>query len=149
MTQSTNWIPEILYEDSEDGLTSKIPFIQVPKNEEMPNLLFIFESRETGEFEPGLDGEEVPVSEIELYQYANMATLKERLSWMEYDNIRFALGLQPLKDAAIKGQAITSNIRVALNSDGTGNALQNDTGQNEDQAVSLTTGGFKPSPMED
>jgi hypothetical protein len=143
MMQSSNWIPEILYEDSDDGLTSKIPFIQVPENEEMPNILFIFESRETGEFEPGLDGEEVPVAEIELHQYASMATLKNKLSWMEYDNVRFALGLEPLKDAAIKGHTITSNIRVALNPDGSGNALANAKGENQAQQHDLTADGFK------
>jgi hypothetical protein len=110
----SNWVPEILYEEAEDGLTSKIPFIQVPDDEEMPSILFMFESRDTGDFEPGLDGEEVPVTELDLYQYANMSILKSKLSWAEYDNVRFALGLEPLKTAAIKGQKITSNIRVAV-----------------------------------
>ena len=111
----SRWIPEIMYEESEDGLTSKIPFIQVPTTEEMPGILFVFESRETGEFEPGPAGEEMPVTELDLHQYANMATLKEKLNWVEYDNVRNALGLEPLKTAAMKGQKITSNIRVAVN----------------------------------
>lgn len=111
----SRWIPEIMYEESEDGLTSKIPFIQVPETEEMPGILFVFESRETGEFEPGPVGEEMPVTELDLHQYANMATLKEKLNWVEYDNVRHALGLEPLKTAAMKGQKITSNIRVAVN----------------------------------
>lgn len=113
-TPTSNWIPEICYEEAEDGLTSKIPFIQVPEEEEMPKILFVFESRETGETEPGLTGEEVPVTEIDLHQYANMKTLKENLNWAEYDNVRFALGLESVKTAAIKGQKITSNIRVAI-----------------------------------
>ena len=119
----TEWIPEIMYEESEDGLTSKIPFIQVPVDEEMPALLFVFESRETGEIEPGPDGEELPVTELDLYQYANMATLKQNMSAVEYDNVRFALGLESLKVAAIKGREITSNVRVALGPDDIGNAL--------------------------
>lgn len=110
----SSWIPEILYEESENGLTSKIPFIQVPDNEVMPSILFMFESRDTGDFEPGCEGEEVPVTELDLYQYANMNTLKERLTWVEYDNVRFALGLEPLKTAVIKGRKITSNVRVAV-----------------------------------
>ena len=114
----SRWIPEIMYEESEDGLTSKIPFIQVPETEEMPRILFVFESRETGEFEPGPDGEEMPVTELDLHQYANMAALKEKLNWVEYDNVRYALGLEPLKTAAMKGQKITSNIRVAVNDQG-------------------------------
>lgn len=110
----SNWIPEILYEENEDGISSHIPFIQVPDDEEMPAMLFVFESKDTGEFEPGLEGEEVPVIELDLYQYANMNTLKQRMAPIEYDNLRFALGLESLKTAAIKGQKITSNVKIAL-----------------------------------
>ena len=80
----------------------------------MPKLLFIFESRETGEVEPGPDGEELPVTELDLHQYADMAVLKKNLSWVEYDNVRFALGLEPMKTAAMKGQKITSNVKFAV-----------------------------------
>ena len=68
---------------------------------------------------------------------------------MEYDNVRFALGLEPLKDAAIKGHRITSNIRVALNPDGSGDALTNSEGENEGQQISLTKDGFAPAQTED
>jgi hypothetical protein len=110
----SNWIPEILYEDDDGGLTSNIPFIQVPEDQEMPKLLFIFESRETGEFEPGPDGEELPVTELDLRQYADMSVLKKNLNWVEYDNVRFVLGLEPMKTAAMKGQKITSNVKFAI-----------------------------------
>jgi hypothetical protein len=106
-----NWIPEIEYEEAEDGLTSKIPFVQVPEGEEMPVLLYVFESRDTGEVEPGPEGEELPVTEITLHQYANMNYLKTRMPFVEYDNLRFSLGLEPMRDAAIKGHEITTNIR--------------------------------------
>ena len=112
--KTADWIPEILYEDSDDGLTSNIPFIQVPKDQEMPKLLFIFESRDTGEVEPGSDGEELPVTELDLHQYADMAVLKANLNWAEYDNVRYALGLEPMKTAAMKGQKITSNVKIAV-----------------------------------
>jgi hypothetical protein len=122
--KNTNWIPEILYEESEDGgLSSHIPFIQVPTGETMPNMLFVFESRETGDFEPGPGGEELPVTELDLYQYANMNYLKNRMTWIEYDNLRFALGLEPMKTAAIKGAQITSNIKVAVEGNAEANAL--------------------------
>jgi len=114
MDNKSDWVPEIAYEEVEDGLTSKIPFIQVPDDEEMPRMLFVFESRDTGEIEPGPDGEELPVTELDLHQYANMAVLKEKLTFVEYDNIRFALGLESFKTASIKGHEITSNIRVKL-----------------------------------
>ena len=43
-----DWVPEIMYEESEDG-SSAIPFIMVPEGKTMPHLLYIFESRDTGE----------------------------------------------------------------------------------------------------
>ena len=71
------WIPEIMYEETQDdGLTSHIPFIPVPQDEEMPKLIYVFESRETGEFEPGPNGEDLPVTTMDLHQYADMNTLK-------------------------------------------------------------------------
>ena len=113
-TPTSNWIPEICYEEAEDGLTSKIPFIQVPEEEEMPKILFVFESRETGEFEPGPEGEELPVTEMDLHQYADMLTLKENLDSETYDKVREVLGLEPLKRAAVKGKKITDNVRKNL-----------------------------------
>jgi len=110
----SKWIPEICYEEEADGLSSHIPFIQVPKEEEMPSVLYVFESRETGEHEPGLEGNPVPVVELDLHQYADLYTLKNKLSATVYDEVRCALGLEPLKDAVAKGQKITSNIREKL-----------------------------------
>lgn len=106
-----SWVPEIMYEDNgETGMTSSIPFIPVPQEEEMPSILFIFESRETGEFEPGSEGEPLPVTEMDLHQYADMAVLKESLDDKTFDKVRVALGLEPLKKAAAKGQAITQKV---------------------------------------
>ena len=107
------WIPEIMYEEAEDGLTSNIPFIQVPKNEKMPNTLFIFESKDTGEFEPGPNGEELPVTELDLHQYADMMTLRKRLPSQIYDQVRTALGLQPL--AVVESSAPTNQDKIIEN----------------------------------
>ena len=104
---STKWIPEIVYEEGEGN----IPFIMVPDGEEMPNVLFIFESKETGEFEPGLEGEEVPVVQWDLCQYANMITLKDNLDPVTYDIVRSALGLEPMADAVRKGTKITESVK--------------------------------------
>lgn len=110
-----NWIPEIMYEDAgEEGLTSHIPFIPVPEEENMPPFLFVFESRETGDFEPGPEGEDLPVTEMDLHQYADMKVLKENLSSDVFDKVRLALGLEPLQDAVAKGQKITQNVRNNL-----------------------------------
>jgi len=112
---SNSWVPEIMYEDTgEEGLTSHIPFIPVPDNEEMPKILFVFESRETGEFEPGPEGEELPVTEMDLHQYGDMNVLKENLDSQTYDKVRAALGLEPLADAASKGRKITDSVRKNL-----------------------------------
>ncbi len=113
-TPGTRWIPEIMYEDAEDGLTSHIPFIQVPTSEVMPGMIFIFESRDTGEFEPGPDGEDLPVTDLELHQYCNMSTLKAKLTTHEYDRVRAVLGLEPLKVASQKGSKITEKIRQSV-----------------------------------
>lgn len=109
-----NWIPEIMYEEAEDGLSSHIPFIMVPKEEEMPKMLFVFESRETGEFEPNEEGNAVPILEMDLHQYADMQILKEGLDEELYNKVRKCLGLQPLREAAKKGSKITENIRNNL-----------------------------------
>jgi hypothetical protein len=108
-----NWIPEIMYEESEEG-SSNIPFIMVPKGELMPRMLFIFESRQTDVTEPGFDGEEVPVFEWDLHQYADMAVLKNKLDLQTYDKVRNALGLEPLKVAEVKGAEIGKNVRNNL-----------------------------------
>ena len=149
MSKKSQWIPEILYEDAEDGgMSSHIPFIQVPEGEKMPKMLFVFESRATGDFEPGPNGEELPVTELDLYQYANMNYLKSQMSWVEYDNLRFSLGLEPIKTAAIKGAQITSNIKVAVEGNSEANALDNAAGDLNNPAVQvdLVKGGYKNKP---
>jgi len=115
MKNKKNWIPEIMYEEGEEGLSSHIPFIPVPKDEEMPKVLFVFESRETGEFEPNEEGDPVPIIEMDLHQYADMLQLKEGLDKETYDKVRMCLGLEPLLSAALKGKKITNNVRNKLN----------------------------------
>jgi hypothetical protein len=94
MKSKTNWIPEILYEE-ENGLTQQLPFIPVPHDEEMPKLLFIFESRETGEYEPDEFGNESPIVDLDLHQYVNMNLLKTLLDADALNLVRKSLGLQP------------------------------------------------------
>lgn len=108
---NSNWYPEIMYEESEDGVSSKIPFVLVPKDQKMPEVVFIFESRESGEHEPGLDGNPVPILEMDLHQYTDMKVLKEGLTAELYDQVRACLGLKPLNEATLSGRKITDNIR--------------------------------------
>jgi len=105
----TNWFPEIMYEED-----SKIPFVPVPDGENMPAILFMFESRETGEHEPGPDGEPLPIIQMDLYQYANMNVLKSKWDAASFDTVRTALGLEPLESAAAKGAAVTERVRTAV-----------------------------------
>lgn len=109
-----NWIPEICYEDESEGFSANLPFIPVPAEEKMPGILYIFESRETGEFEPGPEGEDLPVTEMDLHQFCDMGVLKEKLSIDVYDAVRLALGLEKMQSAVTKGQQITENIRKNL-----------------------------------
>ena len=108
--KTKTWVPEIFYEDSSGG-GSTLPFIHVPKEEKMPKLLFIFESRETGEFEPGSKGEDLPVTELNLHQYVDMDILKVGLTPEEYDKVRQVLKLLHLKEAYDLGSKITENVR--------------------------------------
>ena len=112
---SNRWVPEICYEEDADGLSSHIPFIQVPVGREMPKFLFIFESQETGEFEPGEDGNPLPIYDMDLHQYADMSTLKNNLDPQTFDKVRIALGLEPLAVATRKGQEISKKVRENLN----------------------------------
>lgn len=109
------WIPEICYEEDSNGLTSHIPFVQVPAGEQMPAILFIFESQETGEYEPGDDGNPLPIFDMELHQYADMAVLKNKLNLKDFDKVRKALGLEPLSEAQAKGQEISRKVKQNLN----------------------------------
>ena len=110
-TMKKQWVPEIYYEETDDGLTSHIPFISVPENESMPKILFMFESRETGEEEIGPDGMPLPIVDLDLHQYGNMNTLRDNLPTNVYDMCRQALGLEPLNTAIEKGKNITDKVR--------------------------------------
>jgi hypothetical protein len=99
------WVPEICYEDYEDSeLTSGLPFIQIPKEKEVPDVLFFFASTETGEYEVGTTGEPESIVEMELHQFACMKYLQEGLSIEDYDKVRVCLGLLPIDEARTKGR---------------------------------------------
>lgn len=112
MSDSKRWMWEITYEqDDNDGQLGNLPLIHVPPGEQMPRFLMLWEARDTGEIEPGPSGEDLPVVNWELKQYAQMETLKQNLSPEDFDKVRVALGLEPLAKATQKGKAITQKIR--------------------------------------
>jgi hypothetical protein len=83
------WWPEICYfEPSQvDEEASMFPFIDVPAEEKMPAMLFIMEKRDTNEFEPGPQGEDLPVSSLNLINYGNLVYLKENISAEIYSQV--------------------------------------------------------------
>ena len=108
-TKTKAWIPEIMYEED-----SQIPFIQVPNEQPDPHILFIFVNRETGETQPDDEGNEAPVVEMDLRQFADLKILKENLTEQEYDKVRSILGLLPLREATKKGKEITAKVASKL-----------------------------------
>lgn len=111
---TNNWVPEILYEEGATGVASNFPFIQVPQGEAMPKLLYIFESQNTGEVESNEEGDELPVFEWDLHQYADMGVLKNVLRPELYDEVRVSLGLQPMEVAVNAGLEITEAVKNNL-----------------------------------
>ena len=99
-----NWIPEIMYEESKEGVTGGFPFIDVPDNKNMPSCLFICEARKVSE-----DGNEIE-KELTFHSYANMTLLKQKLPADTFDLVRTSLGLKPLLEAEEKGKEITAKI---------------------------------------
>ena len=104
------WVPEIVYEDYESGLGQAMPFIQIPADKEMPDMLFIFGTQPTGEFEPDAEGNEQPIMEMEPYSFANMKYLAEELDAETYDKVRVTLGLLPLQEAQKRGRKLSAEM---------------------------------------
>ena len=116
MSDKRKWVPEIMYEEyEEESLSGGLPFIQIPTDKDMPDIVFMFGSQETGEFEPDMDGEPQPIMEMELFQYACMQYLKEGLDIETYDKVRVCLGLQPLHDAVKAGMKQSEKILNKFN----------------------------------
>lgn len=112
----TSWFPEIVYSENNSGVSSNIPFIEVPNSERMPNMLFIFEARKTEDIAEDENGTEGPIMDLVLHQYADMELLKRGLKPADYDQVRAVLGLKPMADAVATGQKIgnqiSNNIRI-------------------------------------
>ena len=105
MISRTQWIPNIFYEEDAEGLSGGYPFIEIPRDKDMPNCLFICGIRELDtkvdeEFE----------KESKMYSYGNMSTLKEKLPPALFDEVRIALGLKPLHEAISDADKILENV---------------------------------------
>jgi hypothetical protein len=105
-------LPVILYEEpsgkNDKGIS--MPYIEVPKDGQMPPMLFIFEYKHTGETEPDDRGREVAIVDQIPHKYVDMEYLKDRLSPELNDQIRVALGMKPLQVAKEEGQKILDKV---------------------------------------
>ena len=93
--------PEFFYEETHEGLTNGMPFMRIENDETIPGALFVaavsnFENKNKEQ-----ENEE-EVCEITMQMYVNSEILKVVLSEEDYDNVRKALGLKPLKEAIEK-----------------------------------------------
>ena len=104
-------IPVILYE-SEDQV---LPYIEVGQEDEMPTALFIQEYKHTGEYEPDSNGKERPIVDMLVHMFVNMSTLSEKLPLDLYDQVRVAIGLQPVEKARQDGQKIMDKVISNVN----------------------------------
>lgn len=94
------WIPEIFYEEGQDGLTRGLPFVNIPQDKAMPSAMFICEIRDA----------EDDMKDLAVHMFANMSVLKQELDEESYDKVRSALGLEDLSTATEKGQKITDEL---------------------------------------
>jgi hypothetical protein len=101
----TKWIPEIFYQED-----SQVPFIEVPEEEEMPEKLYMFEYKKTGKYEPGPDGEDVPICDMDIHIYFQYKKAKEVLDKETLDKVRVAFGLETLDKAMEKGRRISASV---------------------------------------
>ena len=113
MTNS-KWVPNIYYEEKNEGITGGLPFIDVPYGRNMPGCLFICESKDyrdlSQETKDNLDLEHLE-REIVMHSYANMTILRQKLSPELFDEVRVAIGLQPLQIALLEGTKKTMEIQ--------------------------------------
>lgn len=104
-------VPTILYEEPQAGLKpNPIPYVEVAQNGKMPPVLFIFEYKRTGEFEPDMKGNPVEIVDQIPHKYVDLEHLKDKLPPHLNDMVRTLLGMKPLKEAQMEGQVILDKV---------------------------------------
>jgi len=104
-------LPVILYEDTLPGEEpNPIPYIEIKQDESMEPVLFISEYKETGEFEIDTEQGSVPIVDMLIHAYASLDRLKTVLGPERFDEVRVALGMQPLHTAVTEGQKILDKV---------------------------------------
>lgn len=84
--------PGIFYEENQEGLSAGFPFMELQKNESIPNVLFIGAVQDTNE-RISEDSSET-IKEIVMQSYYNSESLKKVLDEETYDKVKISLGLK-------------------------------------------------------
>ena len=84
--------PSIFYEENAEGLSAGFPFMQIEKNESIPNVLFVGAISDTDE---RIDDESSEtIKELVMQSYYNSEAIKSVLDEKTYNELKIALGLR-------------------------------------------------------
>jgi len=84
--------PSIFYEESVEGLSAGFPFMQIEKNESIPNVLFVGAISDTDE---QIDDESSEtIKELVMQSYYNSEAIKSVLDEKTFNSLKVALGLR-------------------------------------------------------
>lgn len=87
--------PEILYEESPEGVSNGIPFMKINEDQSIPSALFIGSAHDSEE--KNEEGE--TIVDLVMHMYLNASSIKEILSLEEYNKLREGLGFKPVEDS--------------------------------------------------
>ena len=121
-----DYIPELLYEapNYPGEKVSPIPYIEIPKDKDMPSGLFVMEYRKTGEHEVGDSGKPEEIMDGPYpHMYVDFkhveAVLVESFPEIDIvsavDKIRVGLGLKPLAKAKKEGNELLDRVVARAN----------------------------------
>ena len=121
-----DYIPELLYEapNYPGEKVSPIPYIEIPKDKDMPSGLFVMEYRKTGEQEVGDSGKPEEIMDGPYpHMYVDFKHVETVLleSFPEIDivsavdKIRVGLGLKPLAKAKKEGNELLDRVVARAN----------------------------------
>ena len=121
-----DYIPELLYEapNYPGEKVSPIPYIEIPKDKDMPSGLFVMEYRKTGEHEVGDSGKPEEIMDGPFpHMYVDFKHIEDLLIEtfpdidisVAVDKIRVGLGLKPLAKARKDGNELLDRVVARAN----------------------------------